>query len=450
MTIYDNDMQESGIWQDASELLGIFLKYEGTYESHADLKPEHFGNYGFVYKAIQTVYDREKRVDTRSVIHQLGAEHAMMISNIRQSVIGENRLSLLVDIVKKTYARKQVLNLLAKMKFQVSETDPNELLHDLQIHIEDLIKETATCEIDPKKDFEDFLFRLIDTKESPDKYAGLLTTTIDLDRLTGGWQRTDLIVIGGRTSMGKSAFALSNVLALAKTGAKCAIFSLEMSKHQVYARMAAAEYDIPLHTFKNAMISDESIARISNRESWWYNILIDDTRAVTADYIAERMLAMKKRFGLDFVVVDYLQDIRENGEHNDNTGSALSRICRKLRKAAQECDVALMAMSQVSRDAEKRNADKRPANSDLSGSTGIETSADFIGLLYREDYYNPDTENKNVLELNITKHRNGALGLVKFFYDKDNQRIRALSDVGFTTSHTKTISRKETDRRRSD
>ena len=204
----------------------------------------------------------------------------------------------------------------------------------------------------------------------------------------------------------------------------CAVFSLEMSKRQVYMRLAAAAYGIQLYDFKTGGLSDETILKLRKHDDFWNRIIIDDTRAVTADYIADTMQAIKNQLGLDFVIVDYLQDIKEIGEHTDNTGSALMRICRKLRKAAQDCNVPIMAMSQISRDVEKRNADKRPSNSDLSGSTGIETSADVIGLLYRDDYYNPESAEPNVLELNITKHRNGATGQVKFQYDKTTQRIR--------------------------
>ncbi|WP_042229663.1 DnaB-like helicase C-terminal domain-containing protein, partial [Paenibacillus popilliae] len=138
-------------------------------------------------------------------------------------------------------------------------------------------------------------------------------------------------------------------------------------------------------------------------------IYVDDTRGVSADYIVDAMRRLKRTQGLDFVVVDYLQDVKERGETNDNSGSALARICRKLRAAAKECDCHVMGLSQVVRGVDDRQ-DKRPGNSDLAGSTGIETSADVITMLYRDDYYNRDSEKKNTLEVNFTKQRNGKLG----------------------------------------
>jgi len=152
------------------------------------------------------------------------------------------------------------------------------------------------------------------------------------------------------------------------------------------------------------------------------SIYVDDTRGVTADYIADVMRRLKRTQGLDFVVVDYLQDVKEPGEQNDNSGSALARVCRKLRAAAQQCDCHVMGLSQIARTVESRT-DKRPTNADLSGSTGIETSADVIALLYREDYYDPNTDKKNILEVNFTKQRNGKLGKVELYYDRDCQKI---------------------------
>lgn len=393
----------------------------------------------------------EKRIgelNFKAVLKDLGAEHINVMTSIREAVISEGRTDYCVEILKKERTKKEIILIAEKLKLSVSDYDPTELVNRLKEHLDDLTIRDTPIHIDPEKDYEEFLNSVIQGKANPANFEGLLVGLVDLDVITSGWQKQDLIVIAGRTSMGKSAFALSNVLALAQKGYKCLYFSLEMSKRQVYARLAASAYGIPLKAFRVG-ISDESIARLEQRDPFWQNIYVDDTRAVTADYIADRMSEIKNRQGLDFVVVDYLQDIREVGETHDNQGSALARICRKLRKAAQDADVPVMGMSQVSRDVEKRN-DKRPSNSDLSGSTGIETSADLIGILYRDEYYNSDTKEPNVIELIITKHRNGSLGLVKFYYDKSTQQIKLLSEIGFTSDRKPTASGKKDHRRTDD
>lgn len=405
------------------------------------MQPDHFGSLSNVFEIMQKAYKRDGELHLKSVIKDLGIEHIALINTIRESVISEHRTEWLVNQLRKQKQRKILIELGDRLKLVASNNgEPDQVIGYLKDHLSELLRSDFVVSIDPVRDYNEFVEKVILSKNVT--HSGLITGLIDLDAITGGWQKQDLIVIGGRTSMGKTAFALNNILSLAQNGQKCLYFSLEMSKHQMYSRLASSAYQVNLRHFRSGQVTDEVIEKLEKREDWWKNILIDDTRAVTADYIADKMYEVKQQFGLDLVVVDYLQDIKEIGETNDHQGSALARICRKLRKAAQECDVPVLAMSQIVRDVEKRN-DKRPNNSDLSGSTGIETSADLIILLYRDEYYDPNTKEPNIIELLITKHRNGSLGLVKLFYDKQTQRIKPLSEIGFTTSHPRVVSSKK-------
>lgn len=187
-------------------------------------------------------------------------------------------------------------------------------------------------------------------------------------------------------------------------------------------RMMANLMGISHEVLRTGQMAAELLPKFHEMKKLLYGIYVNDTRGVDCEYITDIMRRLKRTQGLDFVVVDYLQDVKEKGEVNDNQGSALARVCRKLRTAAQELDVPVMALSQVARAVEDRQ-DKRPLNSDLSGSTGIETSADVIALLYRDEYYNPTPENEGILEVNFTKQRNGKLGKVELYYDKVRQRI---------------------------
>jgi replicative DNA helicase len=215
-------------------------------------------------------------------------------------------------------------------------------------------------------------------------------------------------------------------LRLTQKGRKVAIYSLEMSKKQIYLRMLANLMNLDLSLLKTGRIPANRREEMNKHKEFLKSIYVDDTRAVSADYITDSMRRVKRTRGLDVVMVDYLQDVKEPGEQNDNGGSALARVCRKLRKGAQEFDCAMFGLSQVTRGVEERK-DKRPLSSDLAGSTGIETSADVIAMLYREDYYDPTTEKKDVMEINFCKQRNGQVGKVELIYAKKYQQLRPLS-----------------------
>jgi replicative DNA helicase len=263
-------------------------------------------------------------------------------------------------------------------------------------------------------------------KADPNRAWGLRTGWNDLDRLTLGWQKKDLIVVGGRTSMGKSAFALETVLRIAKQGYQVAYFSLEMSREQIYNRMAANLCRIPLQKLRSGEITDDDLRQIAKEAlPVMQRVYVEDTRGVTAEWIAGQMRRLQYDRGLDFAVVDYMGEIAEPTQPGDNAGSALYRVTRKLRQAARELEIPIMALSQIVRGVEAR-AEKRPSLADLSGSTGIEAGADVVILLYREEYYNPDTDKKHILEVSVAKQRNGPTGRVELYYDPSTQRIESL------------------------
>jgi len=269
-----------------------------------------------------------------------------------------------------------------------------------------------------QKWFEELLLK----KQDPKRAFGILTGWEPFDRMTLGLQRTNLIVVGARTSMGKSAFANEIKGRASSAGYKVADFSLEMTMEQIYNRMAASSCGISLQAIRTGNLTDYQISLIAEKLDDFAKIPIDDTRSVNTEYITSEMRRMKRHDGLDIVIVDYLQEINETAEQNDNAGSALHRVCQKLRAAAYDCDCAVVGLSQVKQEVDIRN-NKRPFISDLSGSAAIAAVADDIILLYRDEYYNPDTEDRGILEVNIAKQRNGPTGVVKLKYDKDYQRI---------------------------
>jgi replicative DNA helicase len=263
---------------------------------------------------------------------------------------------------------------------------------------------------------------LVEKKANPILAFGMRTGWDGLDRLTLGFQRKEFFVAGGATSMGKSAFANEVKKRISDRGYKVADFSLEMSKEQIYNRLISNLTGISMQALRVGNISDTQLEKIPDAMEKIRRMNIDDERGVSVEYITSEMRRMKRQEGLDLVIVDYLQEIDEPAERNDNGGSSLKRICQKLRKAAKECDCHVLGLSQVKDDVNKRQ-NKRPTISDLAGSKSISDVADGIILLYRDDYYNPDTADKGIIELNLAKQRNGPTGVVKLHFDKDTQRI---------------------------
>lgn len=259
-------------------------------------------------------------------------------------------------------------------------------------------------------------------RANPMTAYGVLTGWEDLDRMTLGFQRSNLIVVGARTSMGKSAFAGEIEKRANGRGHKVASFSLEMSAGQKYTRYVSNRCNIPMQALRTGNITDHQLEKIASCMEELRRIHIDDTRGVTAEYITSEMRRLKRQEGLDLVIIDYLQEIVEPNEQSDNGGSAMKRVCQKLRKAAYDCDCAVIGLSQVKPEVDNR-ANKRPFVSDLYGGGGIQAVADDIILLYRDEYYDRASSEQGIIEVNLAKQRNGPTGVIKLKYDKDYQRI---------------------------
>lgn len=399
------------------EALGILLKDCSLFTEYRNqFKADMFYQYAEIYKVMQEL-DNDNNLTFKNVAFHL-RDQIEFLHSLRNTVISTQMLPDLIQQMKKIRLKEQLDFLISRTR----DEDPDELYQKLRDGLDKLSITETNGLSDPETDFDKWYESFEEIINDPSKALGLMTGIDELDRITTGFHSSDLIVVGARTSIGKSAFMIEMVLRLTKAGYKCAIFSLEMTKKQIYYRMMSNLLIHPLKKFRQGDFPTQRLSEVTAQRDFLKNIFVDDSRGVSADYISDTIRQLKRTRGLDFVVVDYLQDVKETGEQNDNSGSSLARICRKLRKAAQEADLPVMALSQVTRDVERRE-DKRPQSSDLAGSTGIETSADVIAMLYRDDYYNADTDKQNVMEVNFVKQRNGELGKVELYYDKQNQRL---------------------------
>ena len=261
--------------------------------------------------------------------------------------------------------------------------------------------------------------------------TGISTGFRDLDRDTSGLQKSDLILVAARPSMGKTAFTLNIATYAAMHGHTVAFFSLEMSKEQLVQRMLCSEGGIDSQRLRTGQLEDADWDRLINTADRVSkaSIYIADTAGINDMALRSKARRLKAEHGLDLIVIDYLQLMQGRARSSsDNRQPENSEISRSLKALARELDVPVVALSQLSRRVESRTV-KKPLLSDLRESGSLEQDADIVMFLYREDYYDQETERKNITEVIIAKHRNGPIGTIELFFQKEFTKFRDLSHM---------------------
>jgi replicative DNA helicase len=246
---------------------------------------------------------------------------------------------------------------------------------------------------------------------------GVPTGFVDLDRLLGGLQRSDLILIAARPSVGKTSLAISIARHAASLGQHVAIFSLEMSSEQVIQRMVSAETGIDAQRLRLGDLQEDEwplFAQATGRLAD-FPLFIDDTPSISVLQMRTKARRLHAEHGIDLILVDYLQLMTTGDIRNESRVQEVSYISRSLKGLARELEVPLVALSQLSRAVEQRS-DKRPILADLRASGSLEQDADVVMFIYRDELYNPDTDMQNIAEIIISKHRNGPTGTVQLFF----------------------------------
>ncbi|TCS80791.1 replicative DNA helicase [Tepidibacillus fermentans] len=348
-----------------------------------------------------------------------------------------------VEYYAKIVEEKAVLRRLIRAATEIASTSYIES-DDVQDILGDA--EKRILEISQKKyqdsfiAIKDILMETIDRIEFLHQHKGEITGIpsgfADLDKMTSGFQKSDLIILAARPSVGKTAFALNvaqNVAARAKE--TVAIFSLEMPASQLVQRMVSAEGNLDAHKLRTGQMEEEDWQKLTMAMSTLSEapIYIDDTPGITVYDIRAKLRRLKAERGLGLVVIDYLQLIHGRGK-SDNRQQEISEISRQLKRIARELEVPVIALSQLSRAVEQRQ-DKRPMLSDIRESGSIEQDADIVAFLYRDDYYNPETEKQNIVEIIIAKHRNGPVGKVELVFLKNYNKF-----VNYAQNHEASVS----------
>ncbi len=381
-----------------------------------------------IYSAILNLYNRAEPIDIITLKSELksmgkfeavgGLEYIVQLpdkvpttSNVEQYIKIVEEKSMLRALIKTadelitlgydpTQEVEQVIDTAEKKIFQVMQKKNQKGYSS----IKDILVDTFTQ-----------LEQLYNQKES---ITGVPTGFVDLDYRTSGLHNSDLILVAARPAMGKSAFAL-NIATNAAVRAKVpvAIFSLEMSKEQMTNRILCSEAMVDSAKVRTGKIDDDEWAKLAatSGELSEAGIYIDDTPGISIMEIRAKCRKMKLEKNIGLVVIDYLQLVQGSNKKGGNREQEIAEISRSLKILAKEIDVPVIALSQLSRAPEQR-IDHRPMLSDLRESGSIEQDADIVMFLYRDDYYNEDTEKKNIAEVIIAKHRSGATGTVELLW----------------------------------
>lgn len=326
---------------------------------------------------------------------------------VEEKALLRRLIRVATTIVEDGYTREdEVETLLSEAEKNMMEVSSRKNAGDFK-HIKDVLVDT----------YENI--ELLHTQKGD--VTGIPSGFTDLDRMTAGFQRNDLIIVAARPSVGKTAFALNVAQNVAtKTDENVAIFSLEMGADQLVMRMLCAEGNIDSQVLRTGALKDEDWRKLTMAMGSLSNagIFIDDAAGLRVNEIRSKCRRLKQEHGLGMIIIDYLQLISGSGRAGENRQQEVSDISRSLKALARELEVPVIALSQLSRGVEQRQ-DKRPMLSDLRESGSIEQDADIVSFLYRDDYYDKDSESENMIEIIIAKQRNGPTGTVTLAFAKE-------------------------------
>ena len=396
------------------------------------LQPDDFyvQRNGWIYDAIRDLHERREPADLVTLTDELDRrEHLAEIGGPAHltSLINATPTSIHVEYYARIVERTAILRRLidaagqiAKLAYQDVD-DVDEVVDQAESIIFGVSEKRVSRELVPiRQVLDEFYDRIEYLSAHQGEMIGIPTGLADLDKLLGGFQRSDLVIIAGRPGMGKTSLALSIALQAArKWDKRVGIFSLEMSNEQVVQRLVSAETGIDSQRLRLGVIHEDEWPVFIQATSLLSDtqIFIDDTPAISAMEMRTKARRIHAEYGLDLLIVDYLQLMRGDFR-SENRVQEISFISRSLKGLARELNIPMVALSQLSRAVESRH-DKRPMLSDLRESGSIEQDADVVMFVYRDELYDPDTEFPNIAEIRVSKHRSGPTGTFSVFFKKE-------------------------------
>lgn len=393
-----------------------------------------------IYEACVRLYEQGSPIDVITLSEELKTEGAL------NEVGGASYLTQLTNTVPTATHAEQYASIVAtksiRRKLIAASNEIAQIGFDEKRTIAELVEEAETklfevSQRHVKNDvisMEDILAdsfeRLDGLHKDKGALRGIPTGYKDMDNMLAGFQRSDLVILAARPSMGKTALSLNLALNVAaNSGFSVLMFSLEMSKEQLVDRLLASEAGVNSWNLRTGNLSDGDFEKIGHAmgvlsEAKFY---IDDTPGITVSELRTKARREAHKHELGLIVVDYLQLMSGGARFggSDNRVQEISEISRGLKGIARELNVPILALSQLSRSVESRSP-QIPQLADLRESGSIEQDADLVMFIYREDYYNPDSERPNIMDILIRKHRNGPTGKIELYFDRERQKIKSL------------------------
>ena len=452
--MYEHNRMPHSHEAEQSVLGAIFLDPELMSSTQEILLPESFyrGAHQHIFRAMMDLNEDGKDIDIVTVLDRLTQEGVVneaggpqYLAEITSNVPTTRNIQYYTDVVFKNAVKRKLIHTadsIANDGYN-DELDLDTVLNDAERRILEL---SSTRESDGFKDIRDVLGQVYDNAEQLDQNSGqtpgIPTGYRDLDQMTAGFNRNDLIILAARPSVGKTAFALNiaQKVATHEDQYTVGIFSLEMGADQLATRMICSSGNVDSNRLRTGTMTEEdwnrftvAVGKLSRTK-----IFIVDTPGVRITDIRSKCRRLKQEHGRDMIVIDYLQLIQGSGSRaSDNRQQEVSEISRMLKAIARELECPVIALSQLSRGVEQRQ-DKRPMMSDIRESGSIEQDADIVAFLYRDDYYNrgdgddddddggfePQTNDENgEIEIIIAKQRNGPTGTVKLHFMKQYNKF---------------------------
>ncbi len=426
-----------------ASLLGAILIDSDAIVKVADLvQPRDFYDerHARIYEATLQLYEKHSPIDVLTLSDQLrstgmldivgGAGYLTELTNFVPTASHADRYA---EIIAQKSMRRRLIKAsqsIAELGFDESQS-LQELIESAETRLFEVSEQHIKQDITSIENILSASFdRLDELHKDKGKLRGVPTGYRDLDNILAGLQPSDLFILAARPSMGKTAFALNLAHNVAvKAEMPVLLFSLEMSKEQLVDRLLSAEAGVNAWNLRTGNLSDDDFEKIGQAMGTLSEaqIYIDDTPSITVSDMRTKARREAHQRPLGLIVVDYLQLMSGGARFggDSNRVQEISEISRGLKGIARELNVPVIALSQLSRSVESRSP-QIPQLADLRESGSIEQDADVVAFIYREDYYNPETENKNIAKILIKKHRNGPTGDVDLYFDREKQKFRSL------------------------
>jgi replicative DNA helicase len=396
------------------------------------LKPEDFyrEKHGWIYDTALSLHERREPIDFLTVCDELDHREQLdevggpaFITSLINAVPTSVHAEHYARIVERTATRRRLLDAagqIAVLAYQEAD-DVDEVVDRSEQILFGVSERRISRELVPIRHvLSEYYDRIEYLTRHRGEMIGIPTGFSDIDRLLGGLQRSDMVILAARPSVGKTSLALGFAHNAAKRfGQRVAFFSLEMSNEQVVQRLISAETGINAQRLRRGEIEQDEWSRFikATNDLAETHFFIDDTPGASALELRSKARRLHAEVGIDLVVVDYLQLMRGDFR-SENRVQEISSISRALKALARELNVPVLALSQLSRGVESRT-DKRPILSDLRESGALEQDADVVIFIYRDELYNENTERKNLADIMVAKHRNGPTGTVTLYFKKE-------------------------------